>query len=399
MHYLGICCIAKDESAIKEWVDYHLIAGAEMIYLYDNGSRIPLAKVLRHYVQAGVVHVEPFPGRQRQLAAYVDCLERFGPQCRWLAFIDADEFIVPKQASDLRELLLDYEEYAGLAVNWAVFGSSGHEIRPAGLMTECYHHRLPESYGENHLVKSIVRPALTTEVRGVHHCAYKPGHFCVNENGWPVFGPFTPHTSRRVQLNHYFFRSREEFAAKLSRGHADLPPSTMKYSMSDFDAQTVMTSSRDESIARFLPELRRAANSPLPQSALRDRSERPLAWHLAQVERQFKTNKPESALKAATEAVIRYPDAAEGWVLRTTLQRSLDLLEDALRSVRRAIALRESPEAMLQLFLLQDQSGDKAAAANTARYILWRMGRPQDKQLLSSQPHLKERLEQYLTSR
>lgn len=51
---------------------------------------------------------------------------------RWLAFIDADEFFVPHDESwtTLPELLKKYETYGGLAVNWRLFGSSGHITRP-----------------------------------------------------------------------------------------------------------------------------------------------------------------------------------------------------------------------------------------------------------------------------
>ena len=59
-----------------------------------------------------------------------------------LAFIDADEFLVIADGSpSLPALLKDYEGRGGLAVNWRIFGSSGHEQhQPSTLRayTACY---------------------------------------------------------------------------------------------------------------------------------------------------------------------------------------------------------------------------------------------------------------------
>jgi hypothetical protein len=45
--------------------------------------------------------------------------------------LDTDEFVVIRDGSpSLPEVLRRYEEYGGLAVNWRLFGSSGHKTRP-----------------------------------------------------------------------------------------------------------------------------------------------------------------------------------------------------------------------------------------------------------------------------
>ena len=52
------------------------------------------------------------------------------------AFIDADEFLVPMDGTpDLPTLLRDYERYGGLAVNWRMFGSNGHQERQNDTLT------------------------------------------------------------------------------------------------------------------------------------------------------------------------------------------------------------------------------------------------------------------------
>jgi hypothetical protein len=69
--------------------------------------------------------------------AYNDCITRFAHRHRWLAFIDMDEFIVfhEQPARDINTFMARYEAYGGLALNWVIFGSSGHKVRSRGWLT------------------------------------------------------------------------------------------------------------------------------------------------------------------------------------------------------------------------------------------------------------------------
>jgi hypothetical protein len=70
----------------------------------------------------------------------------------------------------------------------------------------------------------------------------------VNENEELVMGPFnTPVCKEKVQLNHYFTRSRKEYDVKMARGAADgtfKPPEF-------FDLVDKAASEKDETISRF----------------------------------------------------------------------------------------------------------------------------------------------------
>lgn len=72
------------------------------------------------------------------MKCYNHCLSMYGKECEWMAFIDADEFIVPKKTTDLRPMLAEFEKCAGLAAAWRRFGSNGHLRRPEGLQIENY---------------------------------------------------------------------------------------------------------------------------------------------------------------------------------------------------------------------------------------------------------------------
>ncbi len=75
---------------------------------------------------------------------------------RWLGFLDADEFLVFSPGSGLTDIntaLAEYEHYGGLAVNWMMFSSSGHERRPEQTCLEAYTKCLPLNTTESTHVK------------------------------------------------------------------------------------------------------------------------------------------------------------------------------------------------------------------------------------------------------
>ncbi len=94
---LAITAILKNEGPyLKEWIDYHLAAGVEHFYLYDNESPDNQAEVARPYVEAGLVDYIPAPGKIMQHIASNETVKQFKFQSRYIAFIDGDEFIFPK---------------------------------------------------------------------------------------------------------------------------------------------------------------------------------------------------------------------------------------------------------------------------------------------------------------
>ena len=97
LYDLAVVAILKNEGHyLKEWLDYHLLAGVEHFYLYDNDSTDNQAEVVAPYVAAGLVDYIPAPGKAMQMPVYNDAVKKFKFFCRYMAFIDGDEFIYPK---------------------------------------------------------------------------------------------------------------------------------------------------------------------------------------------------------------------------------------------------------------------------------------------------------------
>jgi hypothetical protein len=222
--YLSICAVYRDEAPyLREWVEFHRLVGVERFFLYDNSSTDEHHEALAPYVDDGSVTIHDWPQWPAQVQAYDDCLKRYREESRWIAFIDLDEFLFSPEGTPLPRLLREYEEFPGVGVNWAVFGSSGHRTRPPGLVLESYMRRTDDP-GINRHVKSIVNPGRVRAFCLPHFFMYDHG-LAVDERRRPITGPPFSHTDgvsfERVRLNHYAVKSEEEFRLKLARGPAD----------------------------------------------------------------------------------------------------------------------------------------------------------------------------------
>ena len=238
LHDLAIVAICKNEGPyLKEWLDYHLAAGVDHFYLYDNDSPDNQAEVAKPYVEAGIVDYFNAPGKVMQLAVYNDAVKRFKFHCRYMAFIDCDEFIFPRKGQSIvevvDEILSQDENAAGIAINWQLFGSNGHETADLSRgVLERFTRRAPRDWsttlptkiiGGNTHVKTLENPRKTRIVNNPHFPNYFEGHYSINENGKFVqLYNNDPVTVEKIALNHYYTKSREEFFLKQNRGRASL---------------------------------------------------------------------------------------------------------------------------------------------------------------------------------
>jgi hypothetical protein len=250
LYEVAVCCIVKDEEYLPEWIEYHASIGVAQFYVYDNESAIPLAQTLKPYVEKGLVVVEPIQGRAKQMIAYGNCLKKYGSLCKWIAFIDADEFIVPKTfTGNLPDFLVPYERFGGLGINWLVFGSNGHADKPVASQIESYTRRIPKSDPINDHIKSIVQPRYVKHIpSGPHHFHYILGKYNVNENFKRFKGPYSKHSTNKIQLNHYWLRSEADFKEKLQRGRGDQTAPELARRMDDFYQTNKQATIVDETI-------------------------------------------------------------------------------------------------------------------------------------------------------
>ena len=224
---LGIAAIIKNEAPyIVEWIEYHRLIGFEKIIIYDNESTDGLTEILLPYVNEGFVDLYHIKGKRRQTDAYNDVIRRYKRKIKYIATIDADEFIFPQPTTDLKkeiETILCTPHKGGISINWACFGSSGHEMKPeGGFVIENYLHRAKEEFEKNTRIKSIVNPRCVAFYEHAHFPVYKSGYYAVNFSLKKVKGAISEIPDYTVaRINHYMTKSKEEFVKKRMRGKAD----------------------------------------------------------------------------------------------------------------------------------------------------------------------------------
>lgn len=225
---LAVVAIAKNESPyIAEWLAYHKLQGVEVVFLYDNDSTDNMREVLEPFIADGFVIYNEIHGAKKQYDAYNDAINRFGHLCKYMAFIDCDEFLTPMNVGDRLLNLIDSvfekdENIGGLVVNWCIYGSSGHEKKPEGLVIENYTSHAQVDFEWNEYIKSIVKPSSVQFFAHAHYPVYKRGFYPVNYQGkfnalcWNVISEF-----EGLKINHYICKSKEEFVIRRRFASAD----------------------------------------------------------------------------------------------------------------------------------------------------------------------------------
>jgi hypothetical protein len=271
--YLAVTTIVKDEGPyLREWLEFQRLLGVEHAYLYDNGSSDNSATVLAPFVAEGFVTVIPwrFPWHlddrgvfTAQALAFAHFITNFGSEWRWIAFIDVDEFLFPVSGHSLPKLLADYEDLPALVAFWTMFGTSGHQTPPKGLVIENYTMRAP--FPTHALPKSIVDPSTVLAIRSIHmfrttageSAAYNEHRQLVTRENMGVL------TSDIFRLNHYYTRSQAECEAKVAaRAASGIKKTAIMRGKNRLYIEPSAHNVPDHSILQFVPKLKQLMSSP-----------------------------------------------------------------------------------------------------------------------------------------
>lgn len=236
-YHTSAVLIAKNEDRyIREWLEFHRLVGISHFYIYDNDSEASFKKILEPYIAQGIVTYIAYPGALMQMNAYNDALRRFKCDTKYMAFIDADEFLVPVDKESVpeavdyiidrynnREFKVDWNP-GGIAVNWRWYGGAGHQKMADGLLIENYIYRAEDEYDQNAHIKTICNPRVATGFEGQPHaCSYQKGYFNISEKGSYVPGSFFYDSAcDHLRINHYHMKSEQEFIEKWHRGWPDI---------------------------------------------------------------------------------------------------------------------------------------------------------------------------------
>lgn len=229
---ISICLIFKNEAPfLKEWLDFHLTIGVDHFYLYNNNSEDNYKDVLAPYLAEGKVTLIDFPYQAAQMRAYKECFEKFRSESKWIAFLDADEFLCPKRETDINSWIKQFDKYPAVVVRWLMFGTGGivEHDRNLGVIEQykiC--HSLLHDYG-----KCFVNTKYDIAEYNwhTHHLTYMKypilGRYmvipAVNQfkHILPINFPSKLMTCRKeeasIQINHYYTKAWNLFKEKMNR--------------------------------------------------------------------------------------------------------------------------------------------------------------------------------------
>lgn len=262
MRPLSICAIFKNEAPyLREWIEFHRLVGVARFHLYQNNSTDDWGAVLAPYVDGGIVEVVDWPmPPPSQLPAYQDFIDRRRGGDEWVAFIDCDEFLFSPRCDNLCKVLADdrFCDCGAVGVNWMCFGAGGqHDPSPAPVI-ERFITRPRDDFPPNAHIKSILRMDRVHAAGGSPHC-FILEDCTVSEDGNLLEDSFhRPPTHRRLRINHYFTKSRREFALRRSGPRAD---NGKPRDPSDFEGYQ-SADVHDTTIWRFLPALKSKLAAP-----------------------------------------------------------------------------------------------------------------------------------------
>jgi len=223
---LAVATIFQNEGPyLREWIEYHRMVGVEHFWLYNDGSEDNWQVQLQPYINEGIVEVVDWPSFgflnhiHNQILAMRDAHKKARGVTKWLALIDADEFLFPAQENTVTECLQNHFNQAGAVyINWHHFGTGGIYLKKDESclfrLTACSNKFHPK----NGIGKSIVRPDITKAeaLWTIHHCVspwvkyYNGDGQFIEHDGEDLKTDRKVH-DKYIRLNHYTMRDESYF--------------------------------------------------------------------------------------------------------------------------------------------------------------------------------------------
>jgi hypothetical protein len=216
----------RDEPSIKEWLTHHLLLGFDCIYIFDHLSVLPLEEELYNFDP----RVTTIRISEQNTNIKLKCIKFALSICRninaeWMLYLDADEFLVLNKWNSVHDLLSDFNHTNLIAINWLMFGTSGHVTSPSGLIIDNY--TKCDKLLNKH-IKSFVRPNKVLDVKQPHSYIILE-HFkfySVNNNSPVKVDRFVEHYIKYqdapAYIAHYYTQSEEIYISRKIKRSTDL---------------------------------------------------------------------------------------------------------------------------------------------------------------------------------
>jgi hypothetical protein len=240
MRFTVVCSVRNEGPFLVEWVAWYRLLGFTDIVVVTNDCTDASPALLDALAQAGwVTHLRHEVSDATNICARkleaAKALRQVA-EADWVLVCDVDEFLVIHSgAGQITDLIPQRPDFLGMAINWRVFGTSGHAQWADGLVHRQFTRAATSTDPTASWVKTIHALPGWFRRLGEHgpkrliprHAARwgQPGMRWVNSDGhtlpeWTPDGDYLrrmapEHVSHAsAQMNHYMIRSVESFGLK-----------------------------------------------------------------------------------------------------------------------------------------------------------------------------------------
>jgi glycosyltransferase involved in cell wall biosynthesis len=257
-----VTCLKNEGDDLVEWLCFHRHIGVSRFVIYDNISTDATARILRAMPFQDEITVHRVADESAQKIAFKDAIKRYRSELDWVAFIDGDEFIVPFGKVSLLKKLAELEAQGvnGFGIHWRIFGSSGLQKRPDGLLTEAFTQRAKDGFKPNRHVKSVVKLAAVQTMVTPHYFRVSGVYRLDDGTGPPPdfegVVSAKPTFTQGLALHHYITKSHAQCMRKIARGRPRPSSSPIKYRPESYFDRNDRNEVEDHKAARIIAPIR-----------------------------------------------------------------------------------------------------------------------------------------------
>lgn len=213
---IALVCIAKDEdNYIEEWLDYHLKLGFDKVYVYCNDWDWKVPEKYGNKVEA----IE-FNGLKQQIPAYDDFIQKHYNEYNFAAFTDIDEYIVLKQANNIKQAMYSYRDVACLRIPIRTFGNNGLDV-----VTDNNYSVIDRFIKARTIYESIGKNIINFDLLGKSRKFIDENWFsrmpCTNPSRTMTWNGYYNYfindeggENEPIELNHYITKTWEEYVSR-----------------------------------------------------------------------------------------------------------------------------------------------------------------------------------------
>ena len=198
-----VCSVFKNESHIlEEWINHYLLHGVDHFYLVNDFSTDNFLSIIEKYKEKITLYHNDIITKNvgRQCLIYEKYFIPIKNNSKWISILDMDEFLYSPNEINLKNILLKYDNYSELVVNWLHFTGNDHILQPLSVVegfTKRAIYNPTNTYITSH--KTIIKSSNLIKFN-IHDNIFNGSsyNFTINENSIP-----------ELVINHYNLQSKE----------------------------------------------------------------------------------------------------------------------------------------------------------------------------------------------